>query len=73
MSTRTDFPDDAAIEVLIDTLEIIDSGLSHLAHALENGDLKTAELKVRTLKFIIRHNMVDFLGIKDEESADDDA
>lgn len=72
MNTRTHFPDDEAIEVLINTLESIDSGLSHLAFSLEKGDLKLARLGVATLKFILRHNMIDVLGIKDEESAEDD-
>lgn len=64
MNTRTAVPDDEAIDVLLETLEIVDYRLSQLARTLKTGEVKNAEIAVKTMRFIIRCNVIDFLGIE---------
>jgi hypothetical protein len=67
MTPRIPGPDDEALEVLLDAIETVDYMACRALTAANAGDMEAVKRKLHILRFLIRHNVIGLLGIKDGE------
>lgn len=67
MTPRIPGPDDEALEVLLDAIETVDYTACRALTAANAGDMEAVKRKLHILRFLIRHNVIGLLGIKDGE------
>lgn len=60
-------PEDEAFEVLLGAIETVDFMVSLALSAFKAGDMEDVKRKLHILRFLIRHNVIGLLGIKDGE------
>ena len=67
MTPRIPGPDGEALEVLLDAIETVDYMACRALTAANAGDMEAVKRKLHILRFLIRHNVIGLLGIKDGE------
>ncbi|MBF0975264.1 MAG: hypothetical protein HXK27_04235 [Atopobium sp.] len=67
MNQRIPGPEDEALEVLLDAIETVDYMACRALTAANAGDMEAVKRKLHILRFLIRHNVIGLLGIKDGE------
>ena len=67
MTPRIPLPEDEALEVLLEGIEAVDYMACRALNAAHAGDIESVKRKLHVLRFYIKHNVIDLLGIKDGE------
>ena len=67
MTPRIPGPEDEALEVLLDAIETVDYMACRALTAAKAGDMEAVKRKLHILRFLIRHNVIGLLGIKNGE------
>ena len=67
MNQRIPEPEDEALEGIFDAIEVIDYMACRALNAAQARDMRAVKRELHVLRFIIRHRVMDLLGIKDGE------
>lgn len=67
MNTRIPGPEVEALEVLLEGIEVVDYMAGQALSAAHAGDIESVKRKLHVLRFYIKYNVIDLLGIKDGE------
>lgn len=67
MTPRIPGPEVEALEVLLEGIEVVDYMAGRALSAAHAGDIESVKRKLHVLRFYIKYNVIDMLGIKDGE------
>lgn len=67
MNPRIPRPEDEAFDVFVGAIETVNYLTALALAAARKGDIETVKQKLYILRFLIRHNVIDLLDIKDGE------